>query len=218
MSLQDLFKQTRVIAPSIPAKPELLTHPNIPKPLHLVNPRTELGSTWWEKTKAEAKVAAGGYCQACGTHYTKTHGPKWLEAHEEYNYDYPAGRITYVRAVALCHYCHNFIHSGRLQNILGKEKSEESAKNILQHGFWVLSGAGLKSFPNTLNFAKELGVNTFGVRAYKIPDTSVAWADWRMIIFGKEYGPKFKSYEEWANHFGVIVDVDMLLSLDEQEF
>lgn len=44
-------------------EPVVLTHQNIPKPLHGLNPRTIKGQQWWD---VAGKLADEGYCIACG--------------------------------------------------------------------------------------------------------------------------------------------------------
>jgi hypothetical protein len=94
-------------------KPEILTHPNIPKPLHGLNPRSILGIEWWDKVRYEAQKRNNFKCFACGIDKYETK-EKWLEGHEYWNIDYKTGKCEVVSIEPLCHKCHNFIHSGRL--------------------------------------------------------------------------------------------------------
>lgn len=181
--------------------PEVLSHPHIPKPLHEVNPRNIMGKEAWDITRQKAYHSTNYHCVACGVHKTKARKHKWLEAHEFYKFDYENGRVEIEKIIPLCHFCHNFIHSGRLSMIMGKDKTKTEVKNILKHGIAVLSKNNLKAFPFTLKFAQSLGVDTAGVEAYDMPDSSVEWGDWRMIWEGKEYPPKYKTYEEWAERW-----------------
>lgn len=181
--------------------PEILTHPNIPKPLHGLNPRTIMGQEAWDVTRQQVYAQSNYYCVACGVHKSQALGPKWLEAHEYYKFDYANGRIEIEKIVALCHYCHNFIHSGRLQMIMGKEKTEEECKAILERGFEILSENDLKCFYGTFDFALELKAWTFGVLPAMPPECDVEWSDWRLVYEGKEYKPIFNSYEEWLQHY-----------------
>lgn len=180
---------------------EILTHPQIPKPLHGLNPRTIKGKEWWDRMRFEAYRLQDQRCCACGVHKSNAKGPKWLEAHEYYDIDYVRGVVTCTDIVGLCHYCHNFIHSGRLSMIIGKEKSTQEVKDILQHGFDVLRGTGLQCFPFTMDFAHDLGVRTWDVDAYDIPISTVPWEDWRLLLDGELYKPLFNSHDEWRKHY-----------------
>ena len=54
------------------------------------------------------------------THVSEAEFHNWLEVHETYDIDFKAGVAVYSGAVALCHACHQFIHSGRLLAVLEK--------------------------------------------------------------------------------------------------
>lgn len=201
MRKEILFKEPGGDPAASPANPALLTHPHIPKPLHGVAPRTVLGEVWWEKEKARARHAARSRCQACGEFSGN------LEAHETYGTDYKTGVAKYLKTVMLCHSCHNFIHSGRLEMIAGKEKTIEEVKAILAHGFRILAAANrtegrkLKAFPATCELADALQVKRHGVRASKLPDSTVPWEAWRLEINNKRFAPVFPTYGAWENHF-----------------
>lgn len=181
-------------------KPEILTHPNLPKPMHGLNPRTLLGQTWWDKTRLEAQKRTNYICIVCGVHKTKAIKHQWLEGHEYWEIDYKKGKCKVISIEPLCHYCHNFIHSGRLTEIVGGEKSKREVKEILEHGFKILSDNKLKCFPVTLELAKKLGVKT-NVKSYKAPESKIEWIDWRLVLNGKEYEPVHKSYEDWKKYY-----------------
>lgn len=183
-------------------KPDILTHPNIPKPLHEVNPRNIMGQEKWNEVRQKVYAASDYHCVACGVHKSLAKGYQWLEAHEYYKIDYEMGRVEIESLQPLCHYCHNFIHSGRLKMIMGKEKSEDEVIAILTHGFGVLARNNLKCFPFTLEFAKSLGVDTKGVAPYtQTADSFAEWGDWRLVWEGKEYPPKYKTYQAWLERY-----------------
>lgn len=182
--------------------PEILMHPNIPKPLHGVNPRTIMGQNAWDKLRKEVYASTSYRCIACGVHQSQAKGPKWLEAHEFYKIDYGAGRVEIEKIIPLCHYCHNFIHSGRLQMIEGKEKDKDEIIEILEHGFKILADNNLPAFYGTLQVASYFDANTYGVTAATVPDGEVPnWGDWRLIWDGEEYEPIYKTYEQWKNRY-----------------
>lgn len=184
-------------------KPEILSHPNIPKPLHGLNPRIVKGQDWWDVTRREAYARTEFHCVACGVHKRDAKKHQWLEAHEYFDIDYKTGRCEVVSIEPLCHYCHNFIHSGRLRMIMGKDKSQQEVIEILEHGFTVLARHDLKAFKGTIDFAHDIGALTFGVKATQDPSINpkLQWGDWRLVLDGTEYPPVHNSYDAWFRHY-----------------
>jgi hypothetical protein len=183
-------------------KPDILTHPNIPKPLHGVNPRLIMGQTKWDVIRKEVFRSSDYHCVACGVHESNAKKKQQLEAHEYYNIDYNEGRVEIVSIEPLCLYCHTFIHSGLLSiSVTKKWRTQQVAVEILEHGFKILSDNKLQAFPFTLQLAKKFGAKTYKVKPYE-PATSkiVQWGDWRLVWDGKEYSPKFATYEEWLSY------------------
>lgn len=169
--------------PDWEARPEVLMLPQIPKPLHGMAPRVILGGKWWNETRYAAYETTDNHCIACKVYKTRARGPKWMEAHEIYRTDYKVGRLYYIEAVPLCHFCHNYIHQGRLQSLLDKHKiSLQRFVAIIQHGDRVLAKAGLVKPPE-----------------YTGP--FVEWSKWRLVLNGKMYGSKFKSFEHWQYYY-----------------
>lgn len=184
MSLYDRLKDKGAKTPEpFEARPSLLLLPNVPMPMSGVAPRVVLGTERWDKTRKAAYRSTQYRCAACAVTAAEAREKQHLEGHEVYSIDYPAGRMVYVETVPLCYYCHSFIHSGRLHALYGKgEISKSKYHAILSHGHEVLSRAGLRM-----------------VAPYSGPIAK--WADWRLVIDGKEYPPVFKTFEEWDKHF-----------------
>lgn len=182
-------------------KPDILSHPNIPKPLHEVNPRNIMGKEKWDEVRQKVYASSNYTCVACGVPKAEAKKFKWLEAHEYYHIDYENGRVEIDSLQPLCHYCHNFIHSGRLSMIMGKDKTEEEVIEILEHGFKVLADNKLQAFPFTIRLAESLGADTHGVEGYETNDSNVNWEDWRLVWDGKEYPPKYATYEDWQERY-----------------
>jgi hypothetical protein len=147
-----------------------------------MSPRELLGSDWWDKQRQEAYKRAKYHCQCCGVPKTEAKYHQWLEAHETYIYDYATGTATVNEIVALCHSCHNYIHSGRLRALYqaGKITSQRYA-DIIDHGDRILANAGLQPPDSPVDVAK--------------------WTDWKIIIDGKVFPTRWKSFEEWQNHY-----------------
>ena len=170
-------------------RPEILLCPNIPKPLHHVNPRTVLGSAWWDVVRRAAYESTDFHCVACGI--SRVSGERGLlDAHEVYAIDYKRGRAVYVEAVPLCQKCHAYIHDGRLKALLDKhEITQARFAAVIQHGDRVLAAAGLKR----LTHAERENIITDSIVVGDVAE----WGQWRLVVNGVEYPPKFFTYEEW---------------------
>lgn len=185
MSLSDRLRKAQVsMPPPYRARPRLLLLPRVPKPLHGVAPRVVLGSKWWDETRRAAYASTGYRCAACGVGKQQATWCRWLEGHEIYDLDYLLGRAVYVETVPLCHACHNYIHAGRMLALLEKgEMRQEKYDCILAYGDRVLHEVGL-------------------VRPAPYEGPFADWGDWRMIIDGRKYPPKYKTFEAWLKEFG----------------
>ena len=194
--------------------PYLLMHPNIPKPLHGMPPRTLKDRKWWEKTKATAKAKFNA-CWSCGVSPNQAKFRKWLEAHECFSIDFNTGATEYTGTAALCHYCHQFIHDGRLFILLQKgEISEQYYLSILAHGNSLLKDwLGLKTpfvkrpfqpnepfcfHPNWLTVPKSKPLEwKFNP---SLPEAK--WEDYHLIFEGKRYERKHPTFQDWQNFYG----------------
>lgn len=171
-------------------RPEILLCPNIPKPMHGLAPRVVLGGSWWDKTRKEAYDSTNRRCIACGVHKYRAKARKWLEGHELYHTDYRLGRLTYLETVPLCHFCHNYIHDGRLQMLLEKGLvHHQKYAAIIQHGNRVLAEANLCKLTRKQREEELLHKAVAGELA--------EWSDWRLVLFGSEYPPLYCDENEW---------------------
>ena len=178
----------------------ILSHPNIPKPLHGVNPRTIMGRQEWDVVRQDAYASTGFHCLSCGVHKSKARKHQWLEAHEEYDIDYKAQTVTVSRIIPLCHFCHSFIHSGLLHiNAKSGKISYSEAREILRHGIGILESKSAPIFCGTKDLAAKAGIKT-DLPTTKIPDR-INWKGWRMVWDGESYPQKFKTFEAWQRHY-----------------
>lgn len=206
-------------------QPEILTHPNIPKPLHGMNPRTIMGKAWWDRERKAVYAAQRHRCLACGIHKKEARYHRWLEAHEFYNIDFEQGRVEFSHLVALCHSCHQFIHSGRLLAVTQKgEMKKSKALEILQHGLMVLQRADKEQMAAAAGYEaiEERDLRPFYVAIYAFhllkgepeelahkyaeehgfwPEFHAPWSKWRLVLEGQEYASKFADYQEWYSHY-----------------
>lgn len=161
-------------------KPEILTHPNIPKPLHGIAPRVIKGSEWWDVERKKCYEKAGQKCEACGTKRHDAWPNRWLEAHEEYQRT-SAGLFEFKNLVCLCPACHKFIHSGLRSVLVSVGKmTEEMNDRIQDHGISVLAEAGLMK-----EWSERHGSN------------DCEWDGYRMVLNGEFYGPSSRSFRHW---------------------
>lgn len=182
--------------------PGLLLHPNIPKPLHEVNPRSVKGDSWWNKMRQDAYARNNYCCWACGIHKSQAKYHQWLEAHEAYEIDYASARMYLVKVVALCHACHNYIHSGRMAMMVDSgEMQEAKYLEILDHGHNVLRLLNAKDNPLVKDVPDFIANTIESYSRYTMLKEIPAWESWRMVIDGKDYEPKFKSLAEWVSHY-----------------
>ena len=179
-TLSDRLKRVKPRPPCpVKLRPELLLSPNIPKPMHGLAPREILGRKWWDATRKAAYKATAFHCLACGVHKSEAEYHKWLEGHEVYSIDYLTGKMIYLETVALCHFCHNSIHDGRLKSLLEKgEIHHAKYAAIMQHKDSVLARAGLVC-----------------KAGYSGPTAD--WPDWRLVLDGAEYPPLWRSFDDW---------------------
>lgn len=169
--------------------PSVLLHENIPKPLHGVAPRVVLGQKWWNEERKKAYRSTAFHCLACGVPKLHAKGLKHLEGHEAYEIDYRKGRAVYTRTIPLCNWCHSYIHDGRLRALVENGTiTHQRFAAIIQHGDEVLSRVGLVRLP-----AKERA----DIVEFELKLGNVKWSQWRMVVDGKEYKPKYKNLTEW---------------------
>lgn len=120
-------------------KKEILLHPNIPRPLHGVNPRTIKGKLWWDRERKLSYLKRNYRCWACRVAKQQARMKKWLEAHECYSFNYQERIATYLGTTALCHFCHNYIHDGRLSMLYQDKKiTLQFYRSVISHGNIVL--------------------------------------------------------------------------------
>lgn len=191
-----LVTTPNIWVPERDKEPRLLIAPNIPKPMHSVCPREILGRAWWDKYRKQVYASTDHHCKACGVHKYEAKGEKWLEAHEVYDIDYSKARMTFIKAVPLCNYCHMYIHDGRMNNLvqLGKMSHAKYAA-VIQHGDAILAETHLRK--PTLE-ERELMIQE------KMNGNELRWEDWRLILNGIEYPPVYQSYAQWLKAMGWI--------------
>lgn len=185
--------------------PKYLTHPNIPKPLHGVNPRSIKGQAWWDIQRQKAYETHDYHCWACGIHKLHAKYHQWLEAHEEYQINYNTGKVLLKDIIALCHSCHNFIHSGRLYALWNSnEWSTDKCIDILNHGFEILESASLEPYHGTQYIAYLISgasVSGYEFVLSKQNENVARWESWHLELDGKRYYSKFKNINEWKDYY-----------------
>ena len=175
-------------------RPEVLLCPNVPKPMHGMAPRVVLGGKWWNATRQKAYKTTAFHCVACGIHKSKARGKHWLEGHELYDIDYKKGLMTYLETIPLCHFCHNYIHDGRMLSLMQKGKFHSGKyKLIIQHGDKVLWNEDLKKLTHKEREEEFLDMS--------LNNQVAEWSSWRLVIGKKKYEPKFKTEYQWRQAF-----------------
>ena len=193
----------------------LLTMPNIPKPLHGVNPRTIMGDVAWTKVRKRAYYNAGYKSEISGTVSAE---PGALHAHEVYDINYVTGVCTFKRVCAITPLEHvYFIHSGRAITMWKNHNPLYSTDRLLagvEHGFkqiyeWNKAHPRkpkLKAYQTFIEYLKypELAeemekmivkyeIEFWGEDTKRMCD----WADWKLVIGKKEYPTPYADYQAW---------------------
>ena len=186
----DYFLEPLKVEESYKFRAELLLHPNIPKPLHGVAPRTLMKKKEWDHVRRTAYAKLGYHCFACGLFASYDEERRRFEdvklhAHEVYRIDYENCVVELYEIVAVCPLCHDYIHCGRANALYDKGIfDEESMYVIINRGDSVLKAAGLP-----LGFVVDKR------------DYSDSWSKWKLVYDGKEYFSQFKSELEWKEHY-----------------
>ena len=180
------------------SNPSLLLHPNVPKPLHGMAPRTLMSGKEWDVTRRGCYKDAEYKCEACGIQAgwdvegnkfgwsDQYNGTLKLHAHEDYDIDYEMKEVVLNKIVSVCATCHNYIHSGRTQSLYEKGiLDEQDMWEITTNGDSVLIDGGIS--PSL----KEVDKNTY----------EDEWDDWRLLFRDKIHSSKFKDYDEWVKHY-----------------
>ena len=186
-------------------KPEIICHPNVPRPLHGVAPRVIKGTGWWNKIRKKVYLKYDFHCGACGVHQSRAKRFQRLEAHEFYEVDHYHGIVRVKSLEPLCNYCHSFIHTGRMINTLSTKQGmgRKTAIAVLNHGFRLCVENDLKCYIGAIEAAEVLRVELpDGLKWYEpVENENLKWSDWKMIFDGEEHPARFQSQEEWANHY-----------------
>lgn len=191
----------------------LIAMPNIPRPLHGVNPRTLLGPTTWNRMRKFCYNQANDTCEICG------HKPENLRnrhGHEVYEIDYANGTAKFVKVFCLCSVCHlACIHTGRALTLWKKDNPLYPTSFLLQgaeHAFKIISeynkdnpGADLRAYATFLDYLKydelrepmEKLIEKYNIKFYQEVEDMVEWGDWKLIIGNQEYPTPYASKEEW---------------------
>jgi hypothetical protein len=175
-------------------RPEILLHPNIPRPLHGLAPRTLMPQKEWTELRRATYARNNYHCFACGVYreYDKEmlrfsdESGETLDCHEFYKIDYEKKTMELVELVALCKSCHAYVHSGRMQSMYDKgQLDEEDCWLIQSHGERVLWNGGL----------------SFEQKSIDNNDYKEEWNEWRLIMNGKEYYSKWRDYFDWFKNY-----------------
>jgi hypothetical protein len=121
-----------------------------------------------------------------------------LEAHEVYDINWEQGRSIFTEVTALCHFCHQFIHSGMIKARVEKGDYDPRKQDaIREHGYRILWNAGLEpSEWSRMNFERNY------VPPYEFLNMEMAdWEEWRLIVGDKIFEPLFANEDEYNDYY-----------------
>lgn len=192
----------------------LVAMPNIPKPLHLINPRNLLGKQTWDRMRKFAYSQADDTCEICGN---KPENLRNRHGHEVYDIDYVNGTVTFKKVCCLCSLCHlGGIHTGRAITLY-KQGNPLYPKEFLlegaEHAFEIINAynqdhpdADLRAYSTYLEYLKQPElekpmrdlIEKYNIKFYEENTKVMAeWPKWKLIIGSREYPTPYANEEEW---------------------
>lgn len=191
----------------------LIAMPNIPRPLHGVNPRTLLGASTWNRMRRRCYAEANDTCEICG------HKPENLRqrhGHEVYEIDYAHGTAKFVKVFCVCSMCHlGCIHTGRALTLWKHGNPLYPTEFLLQgaeHAFKLINEynkdnpkADLRAYSTFLDYLKhdelrepmEKLIEKYNVKFYSEVEDMAEWGDWKLIIGNNEYNTPYADKDAW---------------------
>jgi hypothetical protein len=161
-----------------------------------------LGIRWWTFERNRCYQRSGNVCQACGTPRDQVLGEKkTLHAHEWIEYGGEPGLFVVKEIVALCPYCHYFIHSG----FLSVNRKMLDVETILRKGVRVLRCATPPEiFGTTMDMCQEYGISVACLERAPVNSEwyPQRWPLYRLRYKSYTWPAKWNSYEEWRAGVG----------------
>ena len=193
----------------------LIAMPNIPRPLHGVNPRTILGASTWNHMRKFCYNKAEDTCEICGA---KPENLRHRHGHEVYEINYAKGTAKFNRVYCVCSLCHlGCIHTGRALTLWKKDNPLYPTEFLLQgaeHAFKIINeynkdnpGADLRAYSTFLDYLKheelkgpmEELIKKYNIKFYTEVEDMVEWGKWKLIIGSQEYTTPYANQEEWKS-------------------
>lgn len=202
----------------------IITMPNVPAPLFMLNPRTIMGQSTWDHVRKRCYYLAGYKCEICGRELGNGTGIV-PNAHELYSYNFYAGEAKFERCVCVCPLCHQLgIHSGRALSMykrgnpmMPRQKLLEGAENAFRLVYeWNKAHPDetpLRLYKTFIEYARwpdlaedmKALLEKYPVGFYQeSPQNTAEWGKWHLVVGGKSYKTPYKNQE------------DMLKKLDER--
>ena len=191
----------------------LIAMPNIPRPLHGVNPRTILGASTWNHMRKFCYNKAEDTCEICGA---KPENLRHRHGHEVYEIDYAKGIAKFHRVYCVCSLCHlGCIHTGRALTLWKNHNPLYPTEFLLQgaeHAFKIISEynkdnpeADLRAYSTFLDYLKheelkgpmEELIKKYNIKFYTEVEDMVDWGKWKLIIGNQEYTTPYANEDEW---------------------
>lgn len=191
----------------------LIAMPNIPKPLHGVNPRILLGSGNWNKMRKACYEAANDTCEICGA---KPENLRHRHGHEVFRISYSQGIAKFVRVFCVCSLCHlACIHTGRAITLWKQNNPLYPTEFLLQgaeHAFKIINEynkdhpeTDLRAYAMFLEYLKYDGlkepmeklIKKYDMKFYTEVTDMVDWSDWKLLIGDNEYPTPYQNEKDW---------------------
>lgn len=207
----DVIKIREWVCPGDTGVP-LITMPNVPQPLHGINPRSLMGEAKWDELRMKLYLESRYKCEICG----RALDDKSIQLHELYSYNRAKREAIFQKYIVVCKLCHNAIHSGRMLSFYKNQNlifTKEYVLEVIENCFKLVGEYNVKNetvlrlyhtflkFLYLADLEKEVRelIAKYNIKFYDWQGKLGDWRQWHLIWNGKKYYSPYLNSEHWRD-------------------